>query len=511
MGAGPLAWGQTAGVAGAGGEGASRGVAVADCRHGGWCPEEIIDGASLAPDRIPDALGAVCYQEHMYWNVLREPWARAARTASRTPLGRNRFVDLVRAASIGVVVLGHWLMAAPSLDDRGFSLGDLLRTAPWSQWLTWLLQVMPLFFMVGGYSNAASWEAARRDGVNYRGWLAVRLRRLVVPAVPLLVFWAVVALVAPSLGVSRELLGLGSKLAFTPAWFLAVYVPLVVAAPASHAAWRRFGLASFASLAACVAVVDAAAFAGGLSALRWLNHGFVWLAISQIGYLWRDGRLAGPVRSLSFAALGLALLVGLVGGASYPVSMITVPGAELSNSRPPTLALLALGMLHGGLALTLEPPARRWLERPRRWTATVLVNASIMTLYLWHATVMVLAVGLAYASGGFGLRTTPATAAWWLSRPPWILLLLVALAACVALLGRFERLGREGARVERPAWRSVAGAIALCAGLGGLSRFGLGGDPRLAAGILVASFAGALLVVGPRLRPSNTDGPAADC
>ena len=128
-----------------------------------------------------------------------------------------------------------------------------------------------------------------------------------------------------------------------------------------------------------------------------------------------------------------------------------------------------------------------------------MVNGSIMTLYLWHATVMVLCVGLAYALGGFGLRATPATAAWWLSRPPWILILFLALVGCVALLGRFEQLGHERFKAEHPAWRSVLGAIALCAGFGGLSRFGMGGDLHLVAGILLASFAGTFLILGPRL------------
>ena len=42
--------------------------------------------------------------------------------AERTPDTRNRYVDFLRAVSITVVVLGHWLMAAPAM-DRG-ELGD---------------------------------------------------------------------------------------------------------------------------------------------------------------------------------------------------------------------------------------------------------------------------------------------------------------------------------------------------------------------------------------------------
>ena len=79
------------------------------------------------------------------------------------PATRNRYVDGLRAISIAVVVVGHWLMAAPTVASGvRFTLSDMLHVAPWTQWLTWIFQVMPLFFIVGGYANAASLESARR-------------------------------------------------------------------------------------------------------------------------------------------------------------------------------------------------------------------------------------------------------------------------------------------------------------------------------------------------------------
>ena len=55
------------------------------------------------------------------------------------------------------------------------------------------------------------------------------------------------------------------------------------------------------------------------------------------------------------------------------------------------------------MVLALERPARRLLARRSAWTATVLVNGMIMTLYLWHMTAMLLALGVALALGGVGL------------------------------------------------------------------------------------------------------------
>ena len=45
----------------------------------------------------------------------RRPRARDVATA--TPGSRNRYVDLIRVVSIGVVVLGHWTMAVPLRHD----------------------------------------------------------------------------------------------------------------------------------------------------------------------------------------------------------------------------------------------------------------------------------------------------------------------------------------------------------------------------------------------------------
>jgi len=55
-------------------------------------------------------------------------WARARALADHTPGARNRYVDFLRAASIAVVVIGHWLMAAPSVERGEFTLSDKIFT-----------------------------------------------------------------------------------------------------------------------------------------------------------------------------------------------------------------------------------------------------------------------------------------------------------------------------------------------------------------------------------------------
>ena len=429
---------------------------------------------------------------------IRRAWARARDLALRTPPSRNRYVDFLRAASIAVVVLGHWLMAAPTIDREAFTLSDMLYIAPWTQWLTWIFQVMPLFFIMGGYANAASWSAYRSEGEDYAAWVSRRLRRLVGPVVPVILAWCLLVPVGRWLGLSARIVEVGSMLALRPLWFLAVYVLVVVVAPFTHALWERYGIASFWAFVLAAAAVEATSVLPGLGAARWLNYAFVWLAFHQLGCAWRNGGTGGPGRSLAFAAASFIILLALRFVAGYPTSMVTVPGDPATNTNPPSLALLALGITHAGIVLALEAPANRWLENLRAWTATIAVNAVIMTVYVWHVTAMVLLVALLEGPGGAGLELRPNSPEWWLTRPLWVAALLVLLALAVAALGRLETIApRSAGRPVPSAGRSIAGALAVSAGLAWLSAEGTGATDGLAfnAVPVAITLAGALLIL----------------
>src|SRR5215472_4752396 len=178
-------------------------------------------------------------------------WSRAAELAERTHISRNRYVDFLRAMSMLVVVVGHWLAAAPYPDaTNSLTSAHILTAVPWTAWLTWIVQVMPIFFVVGGYANGISWRAARRDRKTYAAWLEGRLRRLVWPILPLIVVWIGIVAVEHARGVRPELIKYGSQVAFIPIWFLAAYIAIVLLVPALEAAWARFGMNVFWSLTA---------------------------------------------------------------------------------------------------------------------------------------------------------------------------------------------------------------------------------------------------------------------
>jgi hypothetical protein len=394
-------------------------------------------------------------------------WQRAASIAAKTPPERNRVVDFLRALSILAVVVGHWLVAAPFVEDGAVVGGHLLGIAPWTQWLTWLFQVMPLFFLVGGFSNGVSWAAAQRNGGgSWTEWFASRVRRLIAPVLPLFLVWTLFALFGTALGVERGIVRMAAQLALVPVWFLAVYLIVTALTPVTHAAWTKAGWLSVVALIAGAVAVDFASLRIGVPYINFANFLFVWLTIHQLGYAWAAGHFSDRGRALALGLGGLVALSALINLGPYPVAMIGVPGTNLSNSMPPTLALLALGAMQAGLALALEPNLRRMLASARAWTWVVLVNAMIMTIYLWHLTAFVAVIALAWLFDGIGLHSMPASADWWLTRPVWFALYILVTLPLVMLFVRFESPGREPIDPRRiPHWRLIAGLLMICVGL----------------------------------------------
>ena len=392
--------------------------------------------------------------------------------AAATPDSRNRVVDLLRAAAILVVVLGHWLIAAVTVREGDLVIGHLLELAPWTHPLTWVFQVMPVFFLVGGYANALSWRSARRRGETYAGWLRARLRRLLTPVVPLLLVWLAAVSVAFAAGVPASTLRTASQVALVPTWFLAAYVVVCAVGPATLWLWERTGWWSVAAGLALGGLVDLVSLAEDNLAVGFANYLVVWASVHQLGYAWLDGRLAGTGRRLGLAAVGLAGTVVLVWAGPYPVSMIGLDDAVVNNSYPTRVTLGFLGLLQAGLVLSLEPLLARWLRRPRPWAATVLVNTRTMTIYLWHLTAMISVIGVSLLLGGPGLGVEPLTPGWWLVRPLWWAVLAVVTLGFVALLGRFET-PRPDEAPTPPVWLPVLVTVLGCGGLGVMAAQGI--------------------------------------
>ena len=225
-----------------------------------------------------------------------------------------------------MVIIGHWLIATSYYVDGTLTSGHLLKSHPQTQWLTWIFQVMPIFFIVGGYSNAVSLESARRKGIDYAGWLAARLNRLVAPLLVLVISWAAIGVIMHLFDVSPKVIQYASQASLIPTWFLAIYIMVVILAPATYQFWLRFGFMSFWAFVAIALLIDVAFFIADLRWLGWSNYFPVWLAVHHLGYAWRDGRIESPLRLLVYSALGFLTLALLIFIGPYPFAMVGSPG-----------------------------------------------------------------------------------------------------------------------------------------------------------------------------------------
>jgi hypothetical protein len=318
------------------------------------------------------------------------------------------------------------------------------------------------------------------------------------PITPLVLFWAAFAGVAGYAGLGEDLIRVTTRAALIPVWFLAVYIMVTVAVPISFRAWERLGLVSVALLVAGAAIVDIMAFAADVGWLRWANYAFIWLAMHQLGYWWHRGFTGktGPVLLMVAGLLSLYLLIGPFG---YPVSMISVPGEEISNSRPPTFAMLAIGFTQAGIILLLADRVASWLQNPSPWAVVILIGQRIMSVYLWHLTALLVVVGLSLLAAGFGLRMLPGSDIWWLSRPVWFAAMLAVLLPLVAAFGWLEDGSRQSHRVPPGPLRSVLGACCACAGLTYMALYGTYGSNAIGVNVIPV----ALTIVGVGLSTIN--------
>jgi peptidoglycan/LPS O-acetylase OafA/YrhL len=348
---------------------------------------------------------------------------------------RDRYVDFLRAASLLVVVGWHWAFSIVTWHP-GPGTTSPIGSTPWMWAFTWVLQVMPLFFFVGGFAHLVTWESVERAGGGYGEFLSRRLKRLLLPTwrylAVVVAVWAIL-MVGPF---HLPYLTSGVLLILSPLWFLAIYVGLVLLAPVAIRLHRSIGDWDLVLLAAGAIVVDILRFHDHVPDVAWLNMVLVWGFAHQLGFSWR--RLTTASRRLGWMLLGtgLAGLVTLTNIGSYPRSMVGVPGEAFSNMGPPTICILALTLLQVGLVLLFRARVTAWLDRPRPQRFTAWAGARSMTVYLWHFPAFAAAYGLVVLAG----VTVPQTASlgWWLERPLWVLLPALLTYPCLRVFRRFE-------------------------------------------------------------------------
>jgi len=354
---------------------------------------------------------------------------------------RDLYVDFLRAFSLLVVVLWHWAFTILEWGPDGPHATSPLGFTRGLWLATWLLQVMPLFFFIGGYVHLSSWELAQRRGVRIGAFVWRRIRQLLVPAGTVLIAWIALGSL---IGIYFDLRGYGQvvKLIVSPLWFLGVYIGLIALLPIAFWLHRRAGVLVLVWLGGGAMLVDVMRFREGFEDLAWLNMVLVWGLAHQAGFFYQ--RIVDSPRHNDWALLwtGLFGLVGLVASGLYPGSMVGVPGGRFSNVGPPTFVIVALLLFQIGFVELLRPRMLVLLARPRWKKANRLINDFAMPLYLVHTTGMALFLFLVWLAFGLEMKERAnVDLGWWLTRP---LAIIGPLLCTVPVLWLFRWVQRRG-------------------------------------------------------------------
>src|SRR6056297_199630 len=404
---------------------------------------------------------------------------------------RDLYPDALRATALLLVVFGHWLATIPRLEaGRVVATEHLLDIWMPAAFLTWALQVVPLFVFVSAAVSTEGIARRRHHGHSQLEWWGGRA----------LTLFAVIAQFT-----GGRLLGPFNLSLTIHLWFLVMLIIVQALLPLSVEADRRFGLRAVLALIVIAAAVDfvragaplpmqwptlgarVTATDGGIG---WINAFVVWLLPQQLGIAWKRGRFRGAWTGLAILMLGVAWLAcAVISG--YPVGMIGIDLEGNSNMLPPTLALIGVMWVQVGLVLLLERPARWLLDREQLAGAVAFLGAFGMPLYLWHKLAELPAAWLGERIGLTFDAGNPGDPGFWIGRLEWIGLCLLMVVPVLAAVAWIEMRRRSKIPVSESTFAIIAGGAALLAGLG--SSLILGAAPGAAIGLVATVIASRLL------------------
>jgi putative Mn2+ efflux pump MntP len=340
--------------------------------------------------------------------ALTKPTSGASTLADNTPASRDRAVDVARLAALVVVMFGHCALLLATIDADGLRIGNLLGEIPALAPITWVVQVMPLFFLAGGAAGAYGWRA----GTPWGTWLFTRAQRLCRPVFWYLAAWSAGLVIARVILGAESAEGLGRE-CVALLWFLGVYLLVLGFVPAfTRLHTARAVTILVASLLAAAGAVDGLRIVAGTPTAGVANYLIVWLIPVVIGVAYAR-RLIQPRTALVAAACALVAQVLLALAGPYDTSLVVTGTEQMSNVSPPTL-LLALHCTWMSSAFVASADAiRRLAARRRFWHVIVVGNGGAMTLYLWHIPAIAMAT---FALNAVGLDAYNVDAPWFWAR-----------------------------------------------------------------------------------------------
>jgi hypothetical protein len=341
-----------------------------------------------------------------------EPRARLTETEQ----AQAHSMSFLRIVSLTGIVLGETLLA--------FTMRDDLEPA-WTWPFTWLLQLVPLFFLAGGHSNALAWRA----GGGYITFLTSRVGWLIRPVLAFVIAWLAIPLSLELLAAPDSAVTAFSRLIVQPLWLLGLYLLVVAATPVMH---RLHTTVPYATPAVLLAAVVGLGFVGGTVAAH-AGGVLVALLFGQLAFHYADGTLWRAPRwaLLTTAAVAFAGLVLLTTVGAQPRLQLAEPTGYAAFA-PSLAGLLLIGVVQTALVALPREPGLRALATSAPARVIAVARAAPMTVYLVYLCAMLVIEGLA------GVATTAGVLGW-LTQPRTILAVgLVAAPTLLAFLW-FER------------------------------------------------------------------------
>ena len=414
---------------------------------------------------------------------------------------RDPAIDAARAACLVVVFVLHAMMVGVSVGPQGPVLENALDGWAGFAPATWVVQVMPIFFVIGGYAGWTQWRRLQQKGSDAAAFVRGRLARLLRPAIVLVAVVASSLAALAAVGLPADVVATAGYRIGQPLWFLAVYIACSSLVPLMAGLHARHPLVTVSALFAVVVAVDSTRFATGVDAVGYVNLLAVWLLVQQFGFFLADGSVErmprGARLGVAAAALGVLAVMTLAGPYSPDL---------FSNLNPPTACLVVLGVAQLALFTLVRPALRRWAERPRPQRTIARFGEWGMTLYLWHLPAFVLLAGallVLHDVAGLSLPA-PLSEEWWWSRPAWLFAAALVTAVFVRGFARWERsstvaqpVGSRERVLGVPAVHTVPVGLAVPAGV-----VGVGVVLVLGFGVWTALLS--LLLLGVALRGARS-------
>ena len=342
-----------------------------------------------------------------------------------TELAQASYLDFFRILSLTGIVLAETILA---FTMRGAA------EAGWVWPLTWLLQLVPLFFLAGGHSNLLAWRAARDAGAGYGTYLVARIGWLIRPVLAFVIAWLLIPLSLELLAAPDDAITAFSRLIVQPLWLLGLYLLVVAATPVMHGLHRRLPVGTPLAL---LAGVVALSFVGGSIAAH-VGGVLVALLFGQLAFHYADRTLWRLPRWVlgTAAAVAFGGLVALTTLGAQPKLQLAEPTGYAAFA-PSLAGVLLIGIVQTCLVALPRERGLRAVAMSLPARATAFVRAAPMTVYLVYLCAMLLFEGLVGVARTAGI----VSGIGWLVHPRTMLALgMLALPTLITFL-LFERRG----------------------------------------------------------------------